>query len=80
MTVVFTSACDCWFRGGFPPKSDTQKLTVGGQVKTADVIWTVEDSKKLVLTLDKVNQMEWWKCVVVGDPEINTRKVLNPES
>ena len=44
-------------------------------MKTGDVIWTVEDSKKLVLTLDKVNQMEWWKCVVVGDPEINTRKV-----
>ena len=58
----------------------THKLTVGGQVKTADVIWTVEDSKKLVLTLDKVNQMEWWKCVVVGDPEINTRKVQNPKS
>ena len=48
---------------------------MGWQVKTADVIWTVEDSKKLVLTLDKVNQMEWWKCVIVGDPEINTRKV-----
>jgi len=48
-------------------------------VKTAEVIWTVEDSKKLVLTLDKVNQMEWWKCVVVGDPEINTRKV-EPEN
>ena len=58
----------------------THKLTVGAQVKTADVIWTVEDSKKLVLTLDKVNQMEWWKCVVVGDPEINTRKVPNPKS
>jgi hypothetical protein len=58
----------------------THKLIVVGQVKTADVIWTVEDSKKLVLTLDKVNQMEWWKCVVVGDPEINTRKVLNPKS
>ena len=49
------------------------------EVKTADVIWTVEDSKKLVLTLDKVNQMEWWKCVMVGDPEINTRKV-EPEN
>mmetsp|Transcript_12305 Transcript_12305/g.17875 ORF Transcript_12305/g.17875 Transcript_12305/m.17875 type:complete len:333 (+) Transcript_12305:23-1021(+) len=48
-------------------------------VKTGDVIWTVEDSSKLVLTLDKVNQMEWWKCVVVGDAEINTRKV-EPEN
>eukprot|EP00960_Hanusia_phi_P038985 753681-Hanusia_phi.AAC.2 len=29
--------------------------------------------------MDKENGMEWWKCVIVGDPEINTRKV-EPEN
>ncbi len=34
-----------------------------------------EDSNRVVFTLEKVNGMEWWKCVMVGDTEINTRKV-----
>ncbi len=29
--------------------------------------------------LTKCNQMEWWKNVIVGDPEINTSKV-EPEN
>mmetsp|Transcript_38808 Transcript_38808/g.122300 ORF Transcript_38808/g.122300 Transcript_38808/m.122300 type:complete len:88 (-) Transcript_38808:658-921(-) len=29
--------------------------------------------------MDKENGMEWWKCVIIGDPEINTRKV-EPEN
>jgi hypothetical protein len=27
----------------------------------------------------KANQMEWWKCVVVGEPEIDSSRV-NPEN
>ena len=23
----------------------------------------------------QANQMEWWKCVIIGDPEIDTQKV-----
>ena len=44
-------------------------------MKTDDAIWTVEDSSRIVFTFEKVNNMEWWKCVCKGDPEINTRKV-----
>jgi len=43
-----------------------------------DSIWTVEDGN-LVLSLQKENKMEWWKCVLVGDAEINTQKV-QPEN
>ena len=39
-----------------------------------DSFWTVEDND-LVFTLQKDDKMNWWKCVVVGDPEINTQKV-----
>jgi len=44
-----------------------------------DSFWTIEDSRYLVLSLQKQNKMEWWKCVLVGDPEINTQKVV-PEN
>lgn len=43
-----------------------------------DSLWTLEDNE-LVFTLQKDNKMEWWKCVLVGDPEINTQKV-QPEN
>mmetsp|Transcript_15199 Transcript_15199/g.30508 ORF Transcript_15199/g.30508 Transcript_15199/m.30508 type:complete len:321 (+) Transcript_15199:44-1006(+) len=49
------------------------------QVKLENSIWTIEDSSRVVFTLEKVNGMEWWKTVMVGDPEINTRKV-EPEN
>ena len=44
-----------------------------------DSFWTVEDSNRLVLTLQKLNQMEWWDCVCEGDPTINIQKVV-PEN
>ncbi len=43
-----------------------------------DSFWTVEDGV-LVITLQKDNKMEWWKSVIVGDAEINTKKV-QPEN
>lgn len=43
-----------------------------------DTIWTLEDGE-VVINLQKDNKMEWWKCVLVGDPEINTQKV-QPEN
>jgi hypothetical protein len=44
-----------------------------------DSFWTLEDNKEVVFTLMKGNQMEWWKCVIEGEPEIDTTKV-NPEN
>ena len=51
-------------------------------VKVDDCTWSLgdEEGERLVqITLQKVNQMEWWKCVCVGHPEINTQKV-EPEN
>mmetsp|Transcript_2287 Transcript_2287/g.3073 ORF Transcript_2287/g.3073 Transcript_2287/m.3073 type:complete len:332 (+) Transcript_2287:149-1144(+) len=69
-----------------------KKLTVGlkGQppivegelhkaIKLDDSFWTLEDNKEVAINLQKENGMEWWKCVIVGDPEINTQKV-QPEN
>jgi hypothetical protein len=44
-----------------------------------DSFWTLEDNKEVVFTLMKGNEMEWWKCVIEGEPEIDTTKV-NPEN
>lgn len=38
-----------------------------------------EDQKAVSILLTKHDQMEWWKSLVKGDPEIDTQKV-EPES
>ncbi|CAA7395028.1 unnamed protein product [Spirodela intermedia] len=48
-------------------------------VKPDDCFWSIEDGKAISVLLTKQNQMEWWKSVVVGDPEVDTQKV-EPES
>jgi len=51
-------------------------------VNAEDAIWTLEPTpagKNVVVTLEKVNQMEWWSAVVEGEQEINTKKV-EPEN
>ncbi|CAL9132086.1 unnamed protein product [Musa acuminata var. zebrina] len=46
---------------------------------TSKFHWHTEDGKFISVLLTKQNQMEWWKCVVKGDPEIDTQKV-EPEN
>ncbi|OVA14982.1 CS domain [Macleaya cordata] len=48
-------------------------------VKVDDCFWSIEDSKSISILLTKQNQMEWWKYLVKGEPEIDTQKV-EPES
>jgi hypothetical protein len=43
-------------------------------VKSDDCFWTVEDNKLMNVTLHKVNAMEWWNRVIVGDAEIDVRR------
>ena len=53
-------------------------------VKLEDCFWSIEDEaggkgRLVSITLTKMNQMEWWRCVIKGEPEINTQKV-EPEN
>lgn len=47
-------------------------------VKVEETFWNLSDGKEIILTMEKVNGMEWWSRLVMTDTEINTRKV-NPE-
>jgi hypothetical protein len=61
---------------GQPPIVDG-KLTHA--VICDDSFWTVEDGNRLVVNLQKLNQMEWWNAVCEGDPAIDV-KTIQPEN
>ncbi|KAK6262483.1 hypothetical protein QUC31_008299 [Theobroma cacao] len=61
---------------GQPPVIDGELLQ---SVKPDDCYWSIEDNCSLSILLTKHNQMEWWKSLVKGDPEIDTQKV-EPEN
>ncbi|KAL6314803.1 hypothetical protein AAG906_027154 [Vitis piasezkii] len=60
---------------GHPPIIDENSKPI----KPDDCFWSLEDQKSVSILLTKHNQMEWWKSLVKGDPEIDTQKV-EPEN
>lgn len=48
-------------------------------VKPDDCFWSLEDQKAISILLTKHDQMEWWRCAVKGEPEVDTQKV-EPEN
>ncbi|KAL3931869.1 MAG: hypothetical protein SGBAC_011112, partial [Bacillariaceae sp.] len=44
-----------------------------------DSFWTVEDGNRLVINLQKSNQMEWWDSACQGHKAIDVKKI-NPEN
>ncbi|XP_022723581.1 protein BOBBER 1-like [Durio zibethinus] len=61
---------------GQPPVIDGELFQT---VKPDDCYWSIEDNRSVSILLTKHNQMEWWKSLVKGDPEIDTQKV-EPEN
>ena len=49
------------------------------KVKLDDSTWTLVDGKTIHVYLEKLDSMKWWSCVVQGEPEIDTKKVV-PEN
>jgi len=53
------------------------------KIDATNATWTLEDDpdegRVIALYLPKENKMHWWNCVIKGDPEINTQKIV-PEN
>jgi CS domain len=64
----------CCFKTTLRMQGDLHKSVI-----VEDSFWTLEDGKELSIALQKDNKMEWWKCVIEGDAEIDTTKV-QPEN
>ncbi|XP_052862506.1 nuclear migration protein nudC [Anopheles cruzii] len=60
---------------GHPPVIDGE---LHCEIKIEDSLWHL-DKNTVVITFEKINQMNWWDRLVATDPPINTRKI-NPES
>jgi hypothetical protein len=48
-------------------------------IKEEESGWNLSDGSEITMNLEKVNRMEWWKCVIQGHPEIDTTKI-QPEN
>jgi hypothetical protein len=56
---------------GQPPIIDGELYK---SIKPDECYWNIEDQSMVSILLTKHDQMDWWKCLVKGDPEINTQK------
>ncbi|CDJ68242.1 nuclear movement domain-containing protein, putative [Eimeria necatrix] len=61
---------------GQPPILDGE---FSQKVHADDCMWTLEDQNTVHLSLEKVDRMRWWSCVLKGDPEIDTKTIV-PEN
>lgn len=46
------------------------------KVSVEDSMWSIEDSKRLIINFEKAYEAIW-KCVLLGDQEIDTKTVDN---
>jgi G:T-mismatch repair DNA endonuclease (very short patch repair protein) len=58
---------------GQPPIIDRELYKA---VKVNNCFWSSEDHREITVKMSKKEQIEWWKSLLKGGPEINTQKVV----
>ncbi|TNY17529.1 nuclear movement protein nudC [Rhodotorula diobovata] len=53
--------------------------TLAKEIKVDDSTWTLDDSREVTVSLEKVDQQSWWAHVVTSAPKIDTTKIT-PEN
>ncbi|GAA6020326.1 hypothetical protein JCM10207_003228 [Rhodosporidiobolus poonsookiae] len=66
-------------RAGLKGEAPVLEGELAREVRVDDSTWTLDDSRDLVLSLEKVNQQTWWPHVVTSAPKIDTTKI-QPEN
>jgi len=57
-----------------PNNEITLDGTFPNKINLEDSTWMIEDSKSIILSLEK-QKKDWWKSLLIGDLEIDTTKV-----
>ncbi|CUV07427.1 unnamed protein product [Cryptosporidium hominis] len=52
---------------------------LNSKVKPDDCLWSIIDGKTIQIVLEKQENINWWSCVIKGDQEIDTTKIV-PEN
>ncbi|CAI0433318.1 unnamed protein product [Linum tenue] len=64
---------------GLKGAGDQQPMIIDGElfgpVKVGESFWQLEDQKTISVLLTKSDEMNWWRSLVKGGPEIDTQKV-----
>lgn len=60
---------------GIAGREDIVSGPLFAPVRVDDSMWNLVDSNTIEVSLTKVDGMQWWKCVIQGEPEIDTTKI-----
>lgn len=60
---------------GIAGRNDVLSGPLFAPVRVDECMWNLVDSNTIEVSLTKIDSMRWWKCVVQGEPEIDTTKI-----
>ncbi|GAA6054967.1 hypothetical protein JCM3770_004073 [Rhodotorula araucariae] len=68
-----------YIRVGLKGATPVLEGTLAKEIRVDDSTWTLDDSREVTVSLEKVDQQSWWPHVVTSAPKIDTTKIT-PEN